>query len=144
MNAHKVTVRELGLYPPKKIMPTSTGIQTLLVQCSCSLSLLGLSLVMISWGIKDNRKKHGRILLFWFFASSVYLIQTLYPPHGIYCNVIAVLGILFPVASFIWTDFVAYYMFLVLRTRNIPSTTRSGHAYVLQKLSIAIDDDFLL
>ena len=104
-------------------------ISTILTQIACTFSIIGSSLVILSWLMYENRKKHGKILLGWLsvadlFSSLIYLLQTIIPPKGLFCEVTAALGIFFPVASFIWTDFVAYYMYLVLHKRTIPSARR--------------------
>ena len=110
-------------------MQSQEEISTILTQISCSFSIIGSSLVILSSLINENRKKHGKILIGWLsvadlFSSLIYLSQTIIPPNGLFCEITAALGIFFPVASFIWTDFVAYYMYLVLHKRNTPSTKR--------------------
>ena len=99
-------------------MSLSTAIIPI-TQTSCILSLIGSSLIIIGWAFpEENRAKHARILLLWlsvsdFCSSFIYLIQTFYPNlpgKSKECETFAVLGIIFPVASFIWTDIIAYYL----------------------------------
>lgn len=98
---------------------------TAIVQCSCCLSMVGSAIVALTWAYPvENRKKHGRILLFWlsitdFFSSLVYFLQTFgTSANTVFCQTSALLGILFPVASFLWTDFIAYYLYLVVYYRT--------------------------
>lgn len=103
-----------------------------LEQLSCLLSIFGSVCVALTWAYPvENRFKHGRILLLWLsfadgISSLVYFLQTV----GIsdtedFCTIMALLGIFFPVASFLWTDFIAFYLYLtvVRRTRNPISWT---------------------
>jgi hypothetical protein len=95
-----------------------------LIQLSSVLSMIGAGLVAFTWAYPaENRNKHGRILLLWlsvadFLGSLFYFLQS-FDMHeeSVYCRVFAALDIFFPVASFIWTDFIAYYLFLVVRQR---------------------------
>ena len=91
-------------------------------QTSCVLSMIGSTLVVLTWAYPvENRKKHGRILLLWlsvsdFMSSLVYLTQTF--TDNAACEAMALLGIFFPVASFLWTDFIAYFIYLVIVNRG--------------------------
>jgi hypothetical protein len=91
---------------------------------SSVLSMIGSILVAFTWAYpKDNRKKHGRILLFWlsvtdFMSSLFYFISAFGPETGRTCEALALLDIFFPVASFIWTDFIAYYLYMIVRSRG--------------------------
>lgn len=96
-----------------------------LTQLSCVLSLIGASLVAFTWAYpRENRLKHGRILLLWlsfadFMSSLFYLLQTFgWNSNRNFCETTALIDIFFPVASFIWTDFIAYYLYLVVRRRS--------------------------
>lgn len=104
-----------------------SGFIDVLVQISCLASMIGASLVALSWAYPvSNRTKHGRILLLWlscsdFFSSVVYFIQTFTlsaPGEGTYCRTMALVGIFFPVASFLWTDIIAYYLYCVVIYRK--------------------------
>lgn len=73
----------------------------------------------------ENRRKVGKTLLFWlsfsdFFSSFVYFVQVFNRTgaNNAYCRAIGLLGIFFPVSSFIWTDLIAYYLFSVIVQRN--------------------------
>lgn len=95
-----------------------------LIQLSTVLSMIGASLVAFTWAYPiENRKKHGRILLLWlsiadFLGSLFYFLQSFdMDEESAFCKVYAALDIFFPVASFIWTDFIAYYLFLVVKQR---------------------------
>src|SRR5688572_16509054 len=96
-----------------------------LEQFSCILSIVGSALVALTWAFPfENRLKHGRILLLWlsltdFVSSTVYLIQTFdFPQSETFCKVMALLGIFFPVASFLWTDFIAFYLYQAVVNRT--------------------------
>lgn len=95
-----------------------------LIRTSTILSMIGAGLVAFTWAYPvENRKKHGRILLLWlsvadFLGSLFYFLQTFdFHEESSFCKACAALDIFFPVASFIWTDFIAYYLFLVVRKR---------------------------
>jgi hypothetical protein len=97
-----------------------------ITQTSCVLSMLGSILITISWAYpEENREKHARILLLWlsvsdFLSSFIYFVQTFYPDidgKSKACQTFAVLGILFPVASFVWTNLIAFYLYSVIVNR---------------------------
>ena len=96
----------------------------IVTQISCSLSLLGSIILCFTWYYpKGNRLKPGRILLFWlsitdFISSLVYLQQTFYSPGEVDCTISSLLGIYFPVASFLWTDCIAFFLYIVVKTRT--------------------------
>ncbi len=94
-------------------------------QTSCLLSIIGSLFVALTWAFPfENRIKHGRILLLWLsltdgISSVIYFIQTLpFPQSTAFCKVMALLGIFFPVASFLWTDFIALYLYLSVIKRS--------------------------
>ena len=99
-----------------------------IVQISCLLSMIGSALVVFTWAYPiQNRSKHARILLFWlsvadFMTSFFYFFQTFgfQDSNETFCKVFALLDIFFPVASFIWTSFVAYYIYFVITMRTFP------------------------
>jgi hypothetical protein len=86
--------------------------------------MLGSALVILTWAYpRKNRTKHGRILLLWlsiadFLSSCVYFTQTFHANGNSICEVSALLGIYFPVASFLWTDCIAYFLYLVVSNRS--------------------------
>lgn len=102
----------------------SAGIRDGLVQLSCVLSMLGSALVILTWAYpRKNRNKHGRILLLWLsvadlLSSCIYFIQTFHTDGNDICEISALLGIYFPVASFLWTDCIAYFLYLVVFNRT--------------------------
>ncbi|RYY75868.1 hypothetical protein EON63_19055, partial [archaeon] len=108
----------------------SHAVTSFITQISCILSMLGSSAVALTWAYPViNRTKPARILLLWvsiadFFASLFYFLQTFDSIRSdpSLCTILAVLDIFFPVASFIWTDFVALYLYLVIEARLSSST----------------------
>ena len=100
--------------------------RNLIVQISCILSMIGAFFVCITTRFPiQNRKKTGKSLLFWlsitdFMSSLVYYISTLLPHEDAskYCTYSALFGIFFPVASFLWTDAIALYLYVVIIQRN--------------------------
>jgi hypothetical protein len=95
------------------------------IQVSSILSILGSCAVMYSWAYpRSNRQKPGRILLLWLsfadlMTSNFYFIQTFnYIRNSeVLCKACALIDIFFPVAAFLWTDFIAYYIYLVVHAR---------------------------
>jgi hypothetical protein len=72
------------------------------------------------------RKKKGRQLIFWlsvsdFWTSVVYFLSTFEhsDQNTSTCKTLALLGIFFPVASFFWTDFVAWHIYITIAERKI-------------------------
>lgn len=104
--------------------------------------MIGSILVILTWAYpRKNRQKHGRILLLWlslsdFISSCVYFVQTFHSEGNNICEISALLGIFFPVASFLWTDCIAYFLYLVVsnRTRyqpyDWPVLLRNFHIFV--------------
>lgn len=87
--------------------------------------MIGSLTIILTWAYPiENRNKHGRILLLWlsvcdFFASLFYFVSTLGDNHDTaFCVSTSLLDIFFPVASFLWTDFIAYYFYLAVRSRS--------------------------
>lgn len=105
----------------------STVLKNSLIQLSCVLSMIGSALVIFTWAYpKENRTKPGRILLLWlsvadFLSSLFYIIQTFgsVTNDDSVCQALSLLDIFFPVASFLWTDFIAYYLYLVVHYRSV-------------------------
>lgn len=103
------------------IIPQTT--YNIIIQISCLMSMIGATIMALSWAYPvANRKKHGRILLLWlsiadFCSSLIYFIQTFSldaPGKSAFCQITALIGIFFPVASFLWTDAIAYYLYSVI------------------------------
>lgn len=104
-------------------------VDTILLRASCMLSLLGSLVTMLvcaQIGVKQKRK--GRDLIFWlsfadFISSSVYFLSSFEKEDGKntdLCKTYALISIFFPVASFLWTDFIAYYLYdMVVHRRNV-------------------------
>ena len=100
----------------------------LLLRISCVLSIIGSMVVMgvCSYSQLVDRQK-GKQLIFWLSvadlgSSVVYLMSTLEKNDGentSLCKTFALLGIFFPVASFLWTDFIAYYLWTMIVSRKI-------------------------
>lgn len=98
---------------------------------SCIFSMAGSLLVgATSLFPIQNRKKMGKVLLLWlsvsdFFTPLIYIIQCFYESadDSDFCKTFALLGIFFPVASFLWTDVIAYYLYSVVATRTPISET---------------------
>ena len=105
-----------------------------LVQFSCCLSMIGALLVGFTWWYPEgNRLKPGRILLLWlsvadFMASLTYFLGTFKDLGDIFCTIGALAGIFFPVASFLWTDCIAYFLYIVIKNRC------NQHAYTWKTL----------
>jgi hypothetical protein len=100
----------------------------ILLQISCTLSIFGSLTVMFichSKGMLEKQK--GKYLIFWlsfcdFSSSLIYLISsfslTEEENNSKRCQIYALLGIFFPVASFLWTDFIAYYLYSMIVSRK--------------------------
>lgn len=99
----------------------------ILLRISCILSILGSLLVMFVCSSKQILiKQKGKYLIFWLsfsdFASSIiYLLSSLsndLEHNSLKCKIYGLLGIFFPVASFLWTDFIAYYLYSMIVSRK--------------------------
>lgn len=131
---------------------STMSVRDSLVQLSCILSMIGSTLVILTWAYpKKNRNKHGRILLLWlsladFLSSCVYFVQTFHTEGNSICEISALLGIFFPVASFLWTDCIAFFLYLVVANRTCyqpydwPILLRNFHIFVwsLSLLTISL------
>jgi hypothetical protein len=101
----------------------------LIVQISCLLSIIGSSgTILTTYFPVKNRFKSGKKLLFWLCicdvgSSLTYLIQTLLSTSAtsygqrVTCDITALLGIFFPVASFLWTDLIGFYVYCIVMYR---------------------------
>lgn len=104
------------------------NVNLLLLRLSCFLSILGSLIVMLVCKTrKILEKQNGRHLIFWlsfsdFSSSFIYLLSSFLikdnNENTIQCKVFALLGIFFPVASFLWTDFIAYYLYSMIVSRK--------------------------
>lgn len=103
------------------------SITTFILRISCILSIIGSLLVMTACRFPDTmRKKKGRALIFWlsvsdFVTSSVYFLSTFEnsDQNTTTCKTLALLGIFFPIASFFWTDFIAWHIYITIAERKI-------------------------
>lgn len=103
-------------------------IDRILLQVSCVLSGIGSLITMLVCSqIGVSQKRKGRDLIFWlsftdFATSVVYLMSSLETnkdgKNSTLCQTYALLGIFFPVASFLWTDFIAYYLYDMVVNRQ--------------------------
>jgi hypothetical protein len=108
---------------------THDAVTTGLLRVSCIFSIFGSAIVMAVCSysqIVDKQK--GKQLIFWlsvtdFGSSVVYFMSTFEKSDGntSLCQAFALLGIFFPVASFLWTDFIAYYLWTMIVSRRIRS-----------------------
>ncbi len=102
----------------------------IVIRISCILSMIGSALVVFTWAFpRENRHKPGRILLMWlsvadFLSSFFYIIQTFdsVVNNESLCEALSLLDIYFPVASFLWTDFISYYLYLIVHYRSVHFT----------------------
>jgi hypothetical protein len=105
-------------------------IDQILLRISCVLSVVGSMITMVvcaQIGVLQKRK--GRDLIFWLsfadFASSlIYFLSSFESSddgkNSDLCQTYALLSIFFPVASFLWTDFIAYYLYdMVVNRQNV-------------------------
>lgn len=98
-----------------------------ILRVSCLLSIIGSIIVMIACRFpKQMWKKKGRQLIFWLSVSDlatsiVYFFSSFEngDHNSKLCQTTALLGIFFPVASFIWTDFIGYYLYTMISTRKL-------------------------
>ena len=87
------------------------------------LSIVGTVVVMLACSFPEaNRKRPATQLIFWlsladFCAAVVYLLASFEASseeNTPWCKATALLGIFFPVASFLWTDFIAFYLYSII------------------------------
>jgi hypothetical protein len=110
--------------------------RTLIVQVSSLLSIFGSCLTALTtlFPLK-NRHKMGKKLLFYlcvcdFGTALTYFVQTFDTDNSssmTWCKTIALLGIFFPVASFLWTDLIGYYVYCIVMYRH--SVQYNGEAW---------------
>lgn len=110
-----------------------------ILRISCLLSIIGSIIVMIACRFpKKIWKKKGRQLIFWLSFSDlgtsiVYFISSFDQTNNKnskLCQTYSLLGIFFPVASFIWTDFIGYYLFSMINSRKL--TTDKEWKYLMR------------
>lgn len=86
--------------------------------------MIGSLLVAFTWAYpKNNRIKPGRILLFWlsvadFMTALFYFLSAFSKIKERYCTTLALITIFFPVSSFVWTDIIAFYLYLIVKHRT--------------------------
>mmetsp|Transcript_17550 Transcript_17550/g.29421 ORF Transcript_17550/g.29421 Transcript_17550/m.29421 type:complete len:543 (-) Transcript_17550:46-1674(-) len=108
----------------------SQDIDQTLLRISCILSVAGSIITMVVCAqIGVIQKRKGRDLIFWLsftdFASSlIYFLSSFENnddgKNSNLCQTYALLSIFFPVASFLWTDFIAYYLYdMVVNRQNV-------------------------
>jgi hypothetical protein len=75
---------------------------------------------------KKMWKKKGRQLIFWLsvsdLATSIVYYFSSYENgdnNSSLCQTTALLGIFFPVASFLWTDFIGFYLYSLIHSRKL-------------------------
>jgi hypothetical protein len=103
------------------------SITTFLLRLSCILSILGSTIVMTACRFPETmRQKKGRQLIFWlsfsdFGTSLVYFLSSFEhsSTNTTLCKSYALLGIFFPIASFIWTDAIAWHIYITIAERKI-------------------------
>jgi hypothetical protein len=93
------------------------------LRVSCALSIVGSIAVMAATSNpRTNKKKIASQLIFWlsfadFCCAIVYLLASFEgdsEKNTWTCQTTALLGIFFPVASFLWTDFIAIYLYTLI------------------------------
>ena len=91
--------------------------QDIVAFISCVLSIMGSLFMVSQFFSPSKRKKPAQFFLFWLSVSdlgsaAMYII----PGRGYdtYCSIQATVGIFFPVASFLWIDAIAYYLYAVI------------------------------
>jgi hypothetical protein len=91
-----------------------------LVYLSSALSICGTMLVFMDYFRDPNLwRRPARKLLVWlciadFLTAVVYIFPTQINSSNDLCVAQAFLGIYFPVASFVWTDCIALYVYLIV------------------------------
>jgi hypothetical protein len=102
---------------------------------SCVLSIIGASVVMLVCRYPEtNRKRSATQLIFWlsfadFCTAIVYLLasfESQKDENTTWCQTTALLGIFFPVASFCWTDVIAYYLYSLVMWNRFRSSDEWG------------------
>lgn len=93
------------------------------LRASCVLSILGAAAVMAASSYPATKKKRiATQLMFWlsfadFCGAIVYFLASFEgdeDENTWTCQTTALLGIFFPVASFLWTDFIAIYLYTLI------------------------------
>jgi hypothetical protein len=95
----------------------------IIIIISCILSLLGGLVLMLTCLAPANRRKHARELLFWLsfsdtITSVTYIVSVMFPKDQLFCKATALISIFFPVASFLWTDIIALYLYAIVVSRE--------------------------
>ena len=92
------------------------------LRLSCLLSIIGTIVVMLAcYFPESNRKRPATQLIFWlsfadFCSALTYFMASFQSSdeNTPWCQTTALLGIFFPVASFLWTDFIAFYLYSII------------------------------
>jgi hypothetical protein len=110
-----------------------------ILRVSCILSILGSIIVMIACRFpKKMWKKKGRQLIFWLsvsdLATSIVYYFSSYENgdnNSNLCQTTALLGIFFPVASFLWTDFIGFYLYSLIHSRKLTTDNEWKNLMIL-------------
>lgn len=101
------------------------------LRTSCLLSITGSLVVMLVCRYPEsNRKRSATQLIFWLsfadFCTAVVYLFASFEAHKDkntpWCQTTALLGIFFPVASFLWTDFIAFYLYSLIMWNRFRSS----------------------
>mmetsp|Transcript_71934 Transcript_71934/g.203890 ORF Transcript_71934/g.203890 Transcript_71934/m.203890 type:complete len:596 (-) Transcript_71934:108-1895(-) len=90
---------------------------TVLKYVSSSLSVIGAGSILVSRFLdKEAWQKPARQLLLWLsvadlFTAIIYMVPA---QDGPYCTVQSLVGMYFPIASFLLTDCIAYFVYLIV------------------------------
>jgi len=110
-----------------------------LIIISCILSLLGGLALLLTCLAPANRRKHARQLLFWLsfsdtITSVTYIVSVMFPSNDLFCKTTALISIFFPVASFLWTDIIALYLYTIVVSRVLRNEKEWRHIMCRCKL----------
>lgn len=120
------------------------------LRTSCLLSIVGALVVMLVCRYPEsNRKRSATQLIFWlsfadFCTAVVYLCASFESgkdDNALWCQTTALLGIFFPIASFLWTDFIAFYLYSLImwnRFRSPEEWNRTMKKFHLYAWGIAL------
>lgn len=106
---------------------------------SCWLSIFGSLCMIASFLFFKDLRGNSRALLVWLsvadLLTAIVLLLPLTGDHILstetdFCNVTAVLGIFCPVASFLWTDCVAWYLYQVFN-RSLETAEQNSRIFAI-------------
>jgi len=104
-------------------MAESENPNNILILLTCFLSLFGALSIIITYMGLPSMKGNGRRLLMWLSVADALsalnyatpiMFGTAPSSDTSLCKVQALIGIYFPVASFLWTDCIAWYLYQVV------------------------------